>query len=430
MKQRYYPLIQSAAEDVRMAVRQAYDYIFQLEAQFANYSSKVSASKVTVEAIAVIEDSHVNRNLYPAENYPLGSMYLETDRYGVIYTNLVVNAARTWVYLSGEMRATWASRPLDLAANDIGFLFAPTDRLETHYRHDGASLKYIEGVQRGNLAGLPTLNADDTGYLYDVADYDHLLRWEGAAWNWGDHDRSGRIESFLVDPDPTTGWALCNGGATDKLNYDGSVSAVTLPDLTSTAAKAGYLKFGATASATVNAAVAPSLTMNSYTPAGSVSAPAFTGSAVNSDLVSGGTPAGTVAWPAGVPVFSGGALANHSHNLPFGYKAGGQFYVNTASSISSSLGCDVYLTTTANSQTQDYTMISTANSGGTPAGSVAWPAGVPTFSGTALSTHQHSVTAAGTNSAPTFTGTPATLTGTVSATGEPRNIVLRPWFRR
>jgi hypothetical protein len=72
------------------------------------------------------------------------------------------------------------------------------------------------------------------------------------------------------------------------------------------------------------------------------------------------TPAGTIAWPAGVPAFTG-------------------------------------------------------NSGTVPAETISWPSAVPTFSGSALGTHTHTVTANGSNSAPTFTGTPVTPTGSASA---------------
>jgi hypothetical protein len=57
---------------------------------------------------------------------------------------------------------------------------------------------------------------------------------------------------------------------------------------------------------------------------------------------------------------------------------------------------------------------SEAVSAGTPAGSVS----TPTFTGDALSTHQHSTTATGSNSAPTFTGSALSgHTHTVTATG-------------
>ncbi len=51
------------------------------------------------------------------------------------------------------------------------------------------------------------------------------------------------------------------------------------------------------------------------------------------------------------------------------------------------------------------------------------PHTAPTFTGDAA-------TPAGTVAAPVFTGTPAVLTGTVAGTAQPRNVVLRPYFRR
>lgn len=93
-----------------------------------------------------------------------------------------------------------------------------------------------------------------------------------------------------------------------------------------------------------------------FTPQGTVSQPTFSGNAVNSTLVSAGTPAGTVSTiaatgDAGVKIGTSGvsgAALTHTH-----------------------------------------------------------PA--PTFTGSGMATHQHSTTATGTVSQPTFTGTPGTV---------------------
>ena len=161
---------------------------------------------------------------------------------------------------------------------------------------------------------------------------------------------------------------------------------------------------------------------DTITPAGSVSAPTFTGNAVSSSLVSGGTPAGTIAWPAGVPThsgttatFSGNALGTHAHELPWQIPTTTtirQIAVATFGTGTSRAATAVSAAGTANT-TSAAVALSQAVSAGTPAGTVnitsqgtiAWPAGVPTFTGSGLATHQHSTTATGTNSAPTFTGT-------------------------
>lgn len=202
------------------------------------------------------------------------------------------------------------------------------------------------------------------------------------------------------------------------------------------------------------------------TPAGTISWPAgvptASGSAVDDHAahthsvtsnVSGTlTPAGAISWPAGVPTFSGSALGTHQHELPFQLPtttsirqtAVGTFGTGTSRAATATI------TTTANT-TSAAVALSEAKSAGTPAGTVAWPAGVPTFAGTsnqavsmtnnavtsgnpsaalthtvtqptiawpagvpsfvgsALSTHAHTLTPAGTVSQPTFTGSPTSV---------------------
>lgn len=130
----------------------------------------------------------------------------------------------------------------------------------------------------------------------------------------------------------------------------------------------------------------------------------FTGSSANTSLVSAGTPAGTngtvsitpllnaVAWPAGVPTYTGtvNTLAVTAHTV-------------VATKQGTAAGNVV--TTATHTIT------------GIPGGTVAWPAGVPTvtgasttvgaetFTGTALGTHQHALTATGTNGTSSVTGT-------------------------
>jgi hypothetical protein len=102
----------------------------------------------------------------------------------------------------------------------------------------------------------------------------------------------------------------------------------------------------------------------SYTPAGTVSAPTFTGSSATTSATSGGTPAGTIS----APVFTG---------TPQTFTTG---------LIGIAVG-------TAMLTPNPYT----------PAGTVS----APTFTGSALSEHTHTLSATGTISAPTFTGTAA-----------------------
>jgi hypothetical protein len=134
---------------------------------------------------------------------------------------------------------------------------------------------------------------------------------------------------------------------------------------------------------------------DSITPTGTVSGGVFTGSSATSSLVSGGTPAGTVAYPAGVPTFTGTALATHLHGF-------GTLAVAAHTSVATKQGTAAGNVITTGTHTVSGS--DAAITAGTPAGTIAWPAGVPTFAGTALATHQHTVTATGTIGTQTFTG--------------------------
>lgn len=175
------------------------------------------------------------------------------------------------------------------------------------------------------------------------------------------------------------------------------------------------------------------------TPTGVNSAPTFTGSALGTHLhgvgtydnaaVTGGTPVGTIAWPAGVPVFAGTlstTVVNHTHGFTDarGLTTGG-------ATTNYSVGV------VAQDTSSTATALLTANPGGgaanyTPAGTIAWPAGVPTFTGSVLATHDHMFsgsseavaagTPAGTVAAPVFTGDAMgththTFSGVSAATG-------------
>lgn len=138
---------------------------------------------------------------------------------------------------------------------------------------------------------------------------------------------------------------------------------------------------------------------DSVTPAGSSSAPVFTGTAWS---------APAVAWPASVPThsgtaasFSGNALGTHAHELPL--------HGGTTPRITGGYGTGTSIAgtrslTNAGQTTAQAVLLSQAVSGGTPAGTitvtnqgaVAWPASVPTIG---------AYTPQGSNSAPTFTGT-------------------------
>ena len=146
----------------------------------------------------------------------------------------------------------------NIGGSDVGVIY--------QYSASAGVWTYFSGQvarTQTNLAALAALlAAADTGLLVDVTDFAHILKWTGTAWVYADPtDPAGRVEAFLVDPSPTTGWHLCDGTASvPYLKSDGTTGTQTLPDLTSAANKAAYTKLGSPASATPNAAVAPNFT--------------------------------------------------------------------------------------------------------------------------------------------------------------------------
>lgn len=199
------------------------------------------------------------------------------------------------------------------------------------------------------------------------------------------------------------------------------------------------------------------------TPAGTVSQPTFTGDALATHshgvgtyantAITAGTPAGTIAWPAGVPTAANESAhthsvtsnvsvdnhASHTHTYtevpnhvhvqnmqsaqtgPLQGWAAGDASTNTpiatGYSTANPTGGVATGTTAGPSATLTHTVNNPAVTSG--AGSahthvLSWPAGVPTFAGSALATHNHVFsgtseavsggTPSGTVSQPTFTG--------------------------
>jgi hypothetical protein len=243
------------------------------------------------------------------------------------------------------------------------------------YIGTGSAWLYLSGtyqlVQAKVVAFGATLGVNDTGLLIDVTDFAHVLRWTGTTLTFNDPaDMPGRIEGFLVDPFPATGWQLCAGNNNVAyLKSNGTTGTVNLPNLTSNANNAAFLVFGSPSSSNVNAAKSPTLSMNSYTPAGTAT---FTGTAMNS----------------------------HQHELPFFAQPGSVSFGNNIYGLGGNLFTVTIGVTTSNVSAGEFGDLSSANSAGTPAGNVS------------------------------FSGTPATITGNISNNGTPQNIVLRPWFRQ
>jgi hypothetical protein len=172
------------------------------------------------------------------------------------------------------------------------------------------------------------------------------------------------------------GWALCDGQN-------------NTPDLRSKFIKgaASGQNPGATGGGTYTPAgtvSAPIFSGTQATLTGSVAAPTFTGTASQAtSAVSGGTPAGTI---------SGTAVADHASHTHTGASAGTTPKLFTSNTSSGVPGI----------------------SGG-PSATLTHSVTQGTFAGSALATHSHTLTPAGTNSAPALTMNAYTPQGTISA---------------
>lgn len=96
--------------------------------------------------------------------FALEAFYQESDR-GVLYQLRALVTGRAWVYVSGEMRDTFANRPADLGANDAGFPFTATDT-GWRYLWDGSAWGEIQpAASQMVISGF----GEDTGLELDSA---------------------------------------------------------------------------------------------------------------------------------------------------------------------------------------------------------------------------------------------------------------------
>jgi len=198
-----------------------------------------------------------------------------------------------------------------------------------------------------------TLGPQDVGKLFYAVDFDRTFRWTGYAWvNAPGEDPQCEIRFFSGDQDPGLGWHLCNGATITRSKNDGTTINVTVPDYTTSA----YIKAGIAASIGPNAAAGASSSDSAGTPAGTISTPTFTGS----------------------------ALGTHAHELPFVF-SGSNLILCTSFSTGANR---TMVTTFLGAGTSGSLAVEKSNtiSAGTPAGTIS----TPTFTGSALGGHSHS----------------------------------------
>jgi len=163
----------------------------------------------------------------------------------------------SWVPIisAGTIQDTRANRTNYPPANYDNFLYRETDAGSSlWYISDGVAWTYAFGRYKRTQAQIAAFTAglgvNDTGLLLEITNYDHVLEWGGAALSWGYGNPAPSGMYCLFETAPTTqGWQICDGSTVDRLNADGTVTSVTVPDLSTPA----YLK-GGTAAAAVAAA--------------------------------------------------------------------------------------------------------------------------------------------------------------------------------
>lgn len=296
---------------------------------------------LSVGGVPNLTGTRADRVAISAANYPPGTLFYETDS-----TLFYIVEGSNWVYSSGTYQQTQAELAALIAA----------------------------------------LGTNDSEMLIEVTDYGHVLRWTGTALDWGPNDLgSAYFQDFGAAP-TKTGWHACDGTTVNYLKADGTLGSLLLPNSIATAS---YRKLGSIYSAAITAAVNPTLAMNPFTPAGTNSIPALTMDSytpAGTLSINNFTPTGTVA----APTWTGASVAlTQQANVAI---------TGATTVIAAVGGSQVSFTPTGTNSAPAFSGISGPITG--------------TFAGTPA-------VLTGTISAPTFTGTPATLTGTVSLAGDP-----------
>lgn len=260
------------------------------------------------------------------------------------------------------------------------------------YISNGTNWLWVAGVyartqsQLSTLAG--ALTTSDTGLRVNVTDYAHMLMWSGSAWLWAPEDDKRAGEGPImreIDPAPTTGWHIYDGSTVAYLKADGTTANVTLPNLTSTAC---YAKLG-TPNSGPNAPTAPGAAASGTGSIGTsttgITNPADTGTATTGIT----NPAFTANASTGITVGTNTTSYDVLQGVGIGHFVADDGHTHAVSDPQ-----------------HDHAV-----------GSPSDPGHQHTIGAPADPGHTHSLTLSG-------------LTVTVDTTGQPENLVRRPWFRQ
>lgn len=287
-----------------------------------------------------------------------------------------------------------------------------------------------------------------SGNVVILSGTDQEFLWTGSAWeefgNASGHSIKGHTHTVTHQP----------AGSISEVAIT-PAGSVSQPTFTGTAASHGHTFTGTEATISVTHKPAGTVTISTaaptseqtatYTPAGTVSKPTFTGTQATID--SSFTPAGTVS----TPTFTGSAatsqansgtnqtvsLNTHKHSVTAAGTVSQPTF--TGSSVTSSANSGNIVSSITTSITNRCFTFAINESTHTHTVTAAGTVSQPTFTGSAVTSdapastygtsvapggHTHSVTATGSVSQPTFTGT----AGTATATYTPAGSISQPTF--
>ncbi len=129
--------------------------------------------------------------------------------------------------IGGVTYGFWGARP----AATPGKLYYAADRSSLYIGTPNGWL-FVAGGMRGVISQLPIgLGLQDTGFTFESTEYEHTLKWNGAAYKFVSGDKS-RYFAMSLDGPPSGGvWGLCDGTTYNVLLTDGTVESIVTPNL-------------------------------------------------------------------------------------------------------------------------------------------------------------------------------------------------------
>jgi hypothetical protein len=357
---RYYPSQQElhTPDKLERVLRDAYDRIYSIAASQGKTTKALDNLTVTTQALSPIL---VRATMNAAGAIPVNPGGTNPPEFDPL------DFASSGAHPPAPTYRAGTRIDMALALPTVDFsIFYQTDTT-LYYMAYGKAWHYFNGTQLDLLANIPaTFNLLDTGALFYATDYAHLYRWSGIAWAFAPTDPGS---GFVVIGQPTgvapNGgvWAVCDGNLALIAQANGTIAGVVTQNLQGEV----FIK-GAAAVAAQQAATASTWDVAKHA----------------TDAASAGTPAGTVSQPT----FTGSALGTHAHELPIQIPSNSvtEFLPAATFGTGTSRAAASKVTTTADT-TSASVALSQAISAGTPAGTVSQPS----FTGSALTTHTHNL---------------------------------------